>query len=363
MVWIWLVLRCGGAIPPILLVIAALAALIFVREKYAAGQTAFASLLRISIEHNLPLAPMLRAFAEEHGMFMGERVRGLAWQIEQGCPLADALAAEPRLVPRELRLVIARHGADQRMAASSNRVQESLGRIDDARRQLAATLMLIGAFMMVFSSVNTFVVIMLVPSMEKMLRDFGIPGDFGPLGSSQFRILMLLSSVLFLPGFLLSAYSFVVSSGWLRLPLESWILPRLDHAAVLRALATAAAQDVPFRTALEPMAPGFPRRRTAKALHDAVAAIDAGGAWTESLRQFKFVTAREQALFASAERAGNLSATLDETAASIEHGVVARLGAVNNVLGVVAVLVFGSFTLLAALPIFYTLILSIECLL
>jgi type II secretory pathway component PulF len=101
-------------------------------------------------------------------------------------------------------------------------------------------------------------------------------------------------------------------------------------------LAVATAAEAPFATVIEERL-RHGQRRFRRRLGPVLNDLKAGARWTESLARWKIITTRRAALLAAAERAGNLTTALVDTAVVLERTAYRRIQRWSGAVAVVMI--------------------------
>jgi type II secretory pathway component PulF len=336
--------------------------------------------LAIAAQRGIPLSEAARAYADETLGSTGTRAMALAEALERGEPLAMA--------SRTARL---RLGTAMRLAV---KMGESLGLLGPAMRQqlddsqqLDATLQnVMGRFgylglVVAFAIfVCTFVMLKIVPVMQRMFEEFGLKlpamtrlviditssgrllivplvivvivalvASSGliiafirqtidyvfPIVGHEPRALMLLRQILrtilalgllflfflfFPPIVLLAPFVPMVLyyAGWFprNLPVIWRLFKRYDGALVMRGLALTVRRNVPLPQGVRLVAQSYPLSIVGQRLEAAAGRIEAGMSWPESLRLTGLIAPADIAVLSAGERVGNLHWALEEMADS-----------------------------------------------
>ena len=161
---------------------------------------------------------------------------------------------------------------------------------------------------------------------------------------------------------LLSSFLLVVLTRRLfrALPIGDIILRRRHTAVILRALAAGIEAGQTLPSLLARLAPGYPRPWVKRRLTKSKNRVERGEDWCEALRVEGLLGRSDAAVLRSAERVGNLSWAMRETAASGERRLSYRFQAVGQVLQPLVVIAMGILVLLFALTYFRPLITLID---
>jgi type II secretory pathway component PulF len=337
-----------------------------VRNYRATQQYGLLWLLTVSAERSMPLTPAIEAFARERRGTYGQRAKRLAALLNSGLPLPDALDRCPGLLPAQ--------------AAPMVRVGYETGTLAAALRQAAthcdfqtpvwaaltgkiSYLLLAPVF---GTSILIFIMIKIVPSFEKIFKDFGATLP------TVTQCLVEISSVfvcywyLFAPFYLLAIgllmHAVARYFGW-----SQWDPPgiarltrRLDSARILDTLALVARQQRPLWEGIAALAQSYPKSDIRRRLSQAMGDIQAGGDWCESLRRRDLIRQPELAILQAAQRVGNLSWALHEMADSTRRRLGYRVQAIAQFLFPPIVICMGLIVMFIVVALFLPLIALIQ---
>lgn len=298
----------------------------------------------LAVDRQLPLPPLIRAFAQEQDSGHSASARQLADQLDRGMPLASAIWLIPGALPREAALAV-KVGEDTGDLLGAMRATNASPIFE---RTLARPVMLRLAY--VVPAMLLFVLFMKVkiePSLIKIFDDFdqptppfsqlvfGVPlvSHFWPsLASDVSSVLVLLAVFSALALVVLSVLVVLQWRGvwrpWLPVlkPIVNWI----EVAPLLRLIALEARNARPL-TAFNTLSRLHPKAAVRRRLQAIVQDLNNGVPWQQSLRQRRLLSAADLAVLSAAERAGNLPWALDETADSFERRANYRLQALAQV--------------------------------
>ena len=288
------------------------------RRYRTSRQHALLWMLTVSVEQDVPLTTALEAFASERRGPMARRVRRLAEMLASGVALPDALEKIPGLLPSQSMPLI-------RVGCKSGDLATALRQtVADQDLFEPAWLSIIGktTYLVVLLAVEgfllLFVLLKILPSYEKIFRDFAI--DLPPITQWMFACAhswcdpeWLLLPSLFIATLvtLLIAKYFGLNVIGLR-----WMTLRLDIANTLDGLAIVARRQMPMLDGLGELAMSSPKSHIREKLRETAKDVQEGRDWTEAMFACGLLRRPELAVLRSAERAGNLAWALREMAAS-----------------------------------------------
>ncbi|MGH7202421.1 MAG: type II secretion system F family protein [Planctomycetaceae bacterium] len=326
----------------------------------ASRQAALLWVLAIAVEKQLPLVPMLDAFADDSRKGADEvqrrllraifpilylfnawwtwpnRVRDLADRLRAGEDLPTALEKLPGLVPRDA-VLAARVGLESGTLAASLRMSAAaLTRQQESIRPPHAGLFLyLATLAAVLVLVLSFIMIWIIPKFKKIFEDFGT--ELPDLTEFVIEVSDGFAQYWFLVLPLALAGLWCLVSLTLSLELgRSWSLPRLCRPPaawrprayapwILRILNVVIAAGRPLGGALLSLAHHHPDRAIRQRLQGVYIDLERGEDVWRSLVQAGFLRRNDAALLSSAERAGNLPWALMELAHETERRMSARV--------------------------------------
>lgn len=287
-----------------------------------AQQYALLSLLAATAERMMPLVPAIEAYARENRGTMGRRAAVLADHLRAGVPLPDALDICRGVVPREA-IPLIRAGYDAGALAKALREAAALRYSGDAIwDQILGRTAYLGAILIVLVGVMTFIMLKIIPAMEKIFADFGAELPAMTIIAINvayaFANYWFLLLPLILPLMILAIDAVLRYVGWViwRLPGTGWMSRRLDTAAVLDGLSLVAERQYPMPAGMASLAKSFPAASVRVRLWRVVQDLETGAQWAESLLRYGLIREPELAVIAAAQRAGNLPWALRELADS-----------------------------------------------
>jgi general secretion pathway protein F len=350
----------------ILGVIAAFVLVEGVRKHHAGRQYGLLWLLAVSAERSMPLAPAVEAFARERGGLYGRRVNRLAELLNAGVPLPDALDRCGRLLPR-FSLPMIRIGWDSgalapalRQAATVYSLNEPIWMALNGKIAYLLTLPTFGFLLLVF------VMIKIIPSFEKIFKDFGTTLPAITVTLIKVSTFVVNYWFLLFPFYLFALLTLVHVTmryfGWTdaEMPGTAWFTRRLDSAQILDTLSLVAGQQRPLPEGIAALARSYPKKSIRRRLREAVADIEVGRDWCESLLWHGLIRRPESAILQAAQRAGNLPWALREMADSGRRRLAYRVQAISQVLLPPIVIAMGLVVMFIVVALFVPLISLIQ---
>jgi type II secretory pathway component PulF len=314
----------------------------------------------VATEKNLPLAPLLEAWADDERGVQRRRVQRISALLQKGTSLSDAVE-EVNGALRDADVLAIRFGVQSGTLAAS--LRESLH--DDASRQARPVVRwTLGYFILVaslFFLVTTFIYVKIIPAMMSILEDFSmdIPRALKwSLGFASFvesywwafvmlALLFAWSLVSARPGRFLRDTVFSRFFGPLR---------NLRSAEVLEKLGVAAAAGRPMTGAISTLARYHFDPSTRRKLLFVRNEMEQGAEVWQSMASAGLLTAPEENLLHAADRVGNRPWTLRQLAASKKRRTWRKLERLSELLLPAIVIALGAFVLFQALSILMPLV-------
>lgn len=296
--------------------------------------------LSAAAEKGVPLAEAARAYSDESLGDTGVRALALAEALERGETLDQAVRSARLWMGTAMKLAV-RLGERLGMLGPAMRQQlQDTHLIDTALRNAVARVFYLCAVIYVLVTISTFVMLKIVPVMQKMFDEFGLELPAPTVFVIKLAkwlvdvgwIFVLPPLALLLP--ILFGLGLMHFLGLVPRNIPFWwlLFKRYDGALVMRGLALAVRQRRPLPEAFRLVADSYPLSIVAGRLRRAAERVEAGQNWCESLQRTGLIGPAEAPLLAAAERAGNLDWALEEMADSALRRQTYRLQAVISVL-------------------------------
>jgi type II secretory pathway component PulF len=319
------------------------------------------SLLRLLVaatEENLPLSPLVVAWAEDESSSQRRRILRLASLLRAGTPLADAVE-EVRGVLGDEDILAIRFGAQSGTlaAAMRERLEESVPMTSNISPRLRQMMMYFGAMLVMGTFIVTFVQIKIVPEFEKIVQDFDLPVPETLRWSALFSRFIADYWYVFLLA--LMAVYWLAFSSWPGRGLRRAILTRvirplreLHTADVLEKLGVAIDAGRPISGALSTLAryhfdPSL-RHQLLYVRNEVEQGVDV---W-RSMATIGLLSAPEARVLETADRVGNRPWALRQIAQLKKQRTMRRLGRLSELALPAVILLFGSYVLFQALGVF-----------
>jgi protein transport protein HofC len=306
-----LMLALTGPVALLLIFVAPAVALIVYAQHLATQRRILLSVLAIAAEKDLPLVPALEAFASEfrgRGRVWAMR---LAWLLEEGLTLPEAIQRSRGALP-QFSVVYAQAGHEMGATGAALReAAETQSWGHSLWNSLAGWVFYVLIVLMFGLAIATFSLISLVPAFESIFTDFGmqlpaLTRGIIAVGNAMTVLWPLVLLVIFGLG-VIAIVCLACESGWVRwLPGLDWLLKRSHAAVVLRNLALATERDLPIPPLLRSMATVYPSASISRHLSSIAGAAERGHDWRDALQAHGLIGRTDAALLDSAQRAGNL---------------------------------------------------------
>jgi type IV pilus assembly protein PilC len=303
-------------------------------------------LLGTAVDKGVPLATAARSFGEERHDRLGRQTRKMAFQLDRGIPLSQAIDNAGPNLPTDALVAVYAGKTTNSYAPLVNATTRRAPGIDDALHSISAKLMYVMAFLFFASISITFILIKIVPAYVKIFKDFNtkLPDSTLLFINAAylaegwiFLVVPLLLALLAAMIFALLRYTGLVR--W-DPPLVRSVASLLDRANILRNLSEAVVQKVPLQAMFDSLGQTYPKGYIRMKLYEAGHRIASGAHWCDSMKSVGLLSSPDAGVLKSAERVGNLSWAMNEVAARLSGRFVAR---VNSILAVLFPLVLFTF--------------------
>jgi type II secretory pathway component PulF len=335
----------------------------------SAERQALLRLMAVAAEENLPLAPLLEAWASDERGAQRQRLRSLVELLKNGTPLPDAVEAVPGILRDEDVLAI-RFGVQSGALASTIRevLDESQSATTRHWLRVRHALIYFGVVLLVGSVIVAFINIKIAPMVNRLYAEF----DIAPpsITSWTWRLTAALGSCWYLvaiAAFILLWFTFSARPGRF---LRRTVFARLFHfvrelraADVLEKLSVATAAGRPIPGALSTLARYHFDPVVRNKLLFVRNEVEQGADVWHSMATAGMVTPPEVRVLETAERVGNRPWALKQLALGKERRTMRRLDRLSELLLPLLVVAMGAFVLLQAITIFLFLAKTIESLL
>lgn len=322
-------------------------------RKYTQSQSLL-RILALAIEQRLPLAPLMRAFAEDQSGAQRWRVHRLARLLEGGSSLPSALEQVAGVLPSENVLAI-RFGTQSGTLMITMRalIEESESLANVRRVQwLRSTLIYPAIALLVMMGIVTFFMIKIAPAFQKIMQDYGVE-------SLIFRWAIFVSNLVVNYWWLAAGAALLLAWIWWRewpgrFWRLGWIRPRYDmrSADVLQNLSVVAETGHPIAGALSTLA----RYHHDPTLRDELLfvrnEVEQGADLWNTLRKVKLLTLAEVALLEAAQKVGNLAWAMAQLAVCKRRRKRSRMELLGQLVEPVAALLLGGLVLAICLMAF-----------
>lgn len=315
-------------------------------KRRVAEQDALLRVMALAARHRLPLSQGIDAFADLCSFRMRRRNVALAYLLESGVPLPQALASVPGVLPSSA-VVLACVGWNE--GALPEALSEAVSATESDRvyrSNFMGKLGYIATVFLIMQILVGFVLYFITPKFEVIFMDFGMPLPAVTrfvIGLSHGPLLPLFLLVLIPLELALVVYIPFSFFGWIQweLPFVDWLYLRRDSASVLRSLSIGVSAGRPMSSTIDLLSRFYPRSGIRYRLLKARHWIEHGLPWHEALRRLGIIRRGESAILESAQRAGNLGWALKMLADSNERRQGYRMQALSQTLFPVLVIALG----------------------
>ena len=293
-----------------------------------------------AIERRLPLAPALEMFGREAVGWTGGAGASLADSLEQGVPLDAALeqAGDPL---GDTAGVLVRMGREVGDLSGALRTIAAIEQHNSPLwKAFAARCFYLGVVVVAMLATLTFAMIWIVPSLEKIFREFNIDlplltrlvismsHQFVRYGFLLAPLLLIVPALPFLG--LYAAWRFVGHSR-ADLSRTGRIGMPLHRACILEALALAADNGRPLEPTTALLAAIYPRRLVRLRLVQAHVLMAQGGDWLDALRAASVLRAVDVGALRAAQQQGNLGWAMRELAAAARRRTLQKAQTIGQI--------------------------------
>ncbi len=328
---------------------------------YIAERQSLMWVLTVAAERGIPLESAARAFAEERNDLIGRRANLLADYLEAGVPLALALTRSRCSVTPSVQLAA---DLGQQTGTLGIGLRQATSGLDEGEETLRAMIekLFYVVFLIVFGTgVVSFFMLKIIPVMVKMFAEFEL--ELPAVTVQLVRVSdMLASGWISIPLFGASLVVVVLTllcylgMSPRQLPIIGLLWWSADCSLVMHWLAIAVRKKLPLGEMVRMLAAHFPQARIRQRLERASMRIDRGQDWRDSLQATGILRRRENVLFKSAERVGNLAWALDEMAQSGIRRAAHRIRAWTSIIFPLILFGFGAIVLFICLGSFLPLV-------
>ena len=323
----------------------------------ATQRYAMLGLVGAAARRSMPLETAFAAFGHERGGWMRQRAAEIAYLLNQGASLPEALEAVPGVLPPEaVPLVCVGHengslGPAAAQAIATRNLFEPIWQSILPKIGYVCILPAVG------TGIVAFIALKIMPQLTKIFRDFN---TLLPL-VTRVLIYVCRSPLLWLG----LGVAFFFSAGLLVYfvlryigtidgdpPGMGWLVRRRHIASVLDALALAAERQRPLGEAMAIMAFLYPQRSIARRLGAACDDMQAGRDPLRSLLHHGLLGQTDLALLQSARRNGNLAWAARELADSNRRRFIYRIQGLLQVIFPLVIVIYGLLIAAVAAAVF-----------
>jgi protein transport protein HofC len=328
-------------------------------------QDALLRVMAIATERRMPLSPGIEAFADLCGGGYRRKAMALAYLLDAGVPLPQALASIPGILPQPS-VVLACVGWNDGALGVALREAVAAGEIRRTYRgTVTPKLAYLAAVLLALQTIVGFVLYFIAPKFEAIFMDFGIdlpgPTKF-VITAGHWIVRSGCIGLLVVAELAILAYLPFAYFGWVtwELPVIDRLLRKRDAAAIMRSLAIGVDSGKPLSSGIGLLAGFYPRTWVRRRLQRVFFQVESGAPWYESLRRHGLIRRGDAAVLESAQRAGNLSWALRAMAEGNDRSLGYRLQAFTQALFPVVVVALGVVVGTIVVAYFYPLVALIE---
>ena len=338
-------------------------------ERLTTRRRALLWVLTVAAERRIPLAPAVRALADEYWGLFARRARRMADALVSGMSPAEAFERFRRLFPPEAVPIICVGCEADALAPALRQAAARRDDHDNVWQSLAGKVVYLCLLPVIGLNIFVFIAWSILPAFLKIFDDF----DAELPRATQ--IVIQVSECLFgneLLGFLivwaarlLLLYTLLRYTCLIRfnLPGMGRITRRLDTAVILEATALMLRHELPLTRGIATLARTYPRRSIRRRLDKVCRDLHAGTDLHDSLYARGLIRRADRAVIQAAGRTGNLPWALGELADSNRRRTAYRLQALVHLLFPPVLISIGVLVGLFVVAIFLPLIVLIQGLL
>jgi type II secretory pathway component PulF len=323
-----------------------------------AQQKSLLRLIAVAVEENLPLSPLVAAWAEDESFSQGHRVRRLAELLGTGTPLPDAVE-EVRGVLSDEDILAIRFGTQSGALAAAlrERLNEPGPLAANISPRMRQTMFYLGSMLVLGTIIVAFVQIKVVPAFHKIVEDFDTPLPETLRWSSELSEWM--ATYWYLCLLAVMAVCWLIFASWPGRRLRRTVLTRLIRplrelhtADVLEKLSVSIDAGRPIAGALSTLARYHFDPTLRHQLLYVRNEVEQGADVWQSMEAIGLLSPPETRVLESAESIGNRPWALLQIAQVKKRRTMRRLGRLSELAMPAVVLVFGGYVLIQALGVF-----------
>ncbi len=339
-----------------------------VTQRREAQRRSMCTLLSLLVGRGIQLESSVLMAGQSMRGIVGRSAERLFNSLQQGTPLAAAVARHPAALPREATSYLsAGQTAEARLAALKELSRGEHGEMAAVWRACVDRLAYLGAVMFMMVGVLAFLMIKIVPEFRSIFYEFEISLPAMTelaVAVSQFfvnyaGVPLVWALMLVMLGTLVVSISYLCD-----VPVLSWVGDRLFRgrrvADVLRILAIATDQRQPLAGVLDRLAAVYPSPGIRRQLAGAAETVSAGGDWRDALHKVRLITSAELSLLKTAEQVGNLPWALRAIAGRREKRSIYRLAIALQLLYPAAILMLGAVVAFFVISLFIPIVVLIR---
>ncbi|MCA9264949.1 MAG: type II secretion system F family protein, partial [Planctomycetales bacterium] len=311
------------------------------------------ALILASMRRQLPLVPVVRAFAVERSDELGYRMERLANYLEEGVPLPQAFARSGNRLPADAMLAAELGMSCLDLGVMPQEMSEQQYWLRREWHVAVGHLLYLVFVTTGFAVALSFVMIYIVPTFRQVALDFemSLPASMELLIEASDAIVRYAG---WLPLLLAELTAFVVCilliawfAGWLTWEpwwVRRWML-RYHGTIAMRALAQYVDNDMSLLYGLEKVTQRYPRNYVRQAFRAVLTDVGRGRPWWTAFREQGLIGRVEEGVLQSSQAVGNVGWALREMADRITRRLIFRFRVAIRI-------VFPFFILIVSIPVF-----------
>jgi general secretion pathway protein F len=310
----------------------------------------FLRVLALAAEKEMPLIPVIEAYAYETGGSFGDRIADFSTMLQNGVPLPDALRMAPGLISTDHYPIIF-SGYESGTLAKGFREAAAPDLHKPVWGSISSKLLYIAAMIWIGCGMLIFMLTKLIPAFEKIFKDYGkilppVTREFIEISHLSIVFMPVIFLVFFFFLFLF-IYSMLKFYGVIvfELPGLGRLLRRKHAAEILNNLALAVESHRTIDSGIHTLARCYPNRSIREKLSQSLLDVQSGVSWCESLFRRGLMRQSDLAVLQAAERAGNLPWAMREIADVNRRRLVCRMNVLVQLLFPPVVICFGGMLL------------------
>jgi type II secretory pathway component PulF len=320
--------------------------------------------LALSIRNQTDLVAELETVSENLSRRFRRRVNRLIPQLRSGVAVASALSRVPRIVPSQSLLILRTGELNGKLGEATLQaaVQHSQAGFFRPASGFSPTMAAVYLVFLPLFALNMvmYVNYSIVPKFKSIFQGFDTELPEPTIIAISIADLIARYAIVIFPlilGLVLFLIAgFMIGFRELNLPLINRLFRRIDVSQLLRALASPASSEKPFRETTQFLASSHRQKSIKAAMNHVDKKCQQGVNLWDAMQTTGLITRPESALLKSAQGAGNLPWALNQLADALERRFAFRWMAILEFLQPAVVLLMGIITFLICLGFFMPLV-------